>query len=707
MPTIPTYDSLQVAPQQRPGVHYDAPQTGAQNARLGEALQRAGGQVQQMIVAEQDRADMIRVDDALNQTKLAINDATYNKDTGYLTKQGKDAFPADRPLDAVYGEAVSARIQDISATLGNENQRRMYQQHAQGALTDFKAGVQRHSSQQFEKYSVATNNATVDLAVDSAARNWNSPTVVGQELTNAETAINKNAELQGIPLDDPINKELKLRATSAIYSRSVKAALEANDLDTAARYLNMGAVSGKMSADDMLQVRGHIETQQRIQTADRVSQRQIMQAAPAMAPTQAGTAWGAVRLSESGGQQFDSQGKTLIGYSTDKNGVKHEAGIGIAQITKTTAKEMATRLGIPYDENRLRTDAAYNESLGKAYYDEQLVAFAGDVEKATAAYKSGPGAVRAAIVAAANPKSDRGSDWRAYLPDEGRKGTAFVMSKLLTGGGKPSKPSLTDLVQSALADAEVGPNPHPELKKMIIDNVTRMYRIGEESAHQAEKAAVEEAQRWLIDNPGKTPYQMPLGIRDAVKQAAPGQWDNISRFAKAETQTDNTVWLTLHDQIARGQPVDLYKHANDLSREDLQGLAKMQSKPVAEMKDTVALHEQLSVAHNIMKLGAHDMEAKGLFDRSVIDAVQRESKQKGKPLNDAERNVIIENMLKEGRIPGRVFDTKGRAYEFVGKPEQERFVPDADRAKIVAALKRANIPVTDDAVLGMYHRLNP
>jgi soluble lytic murein transglycosylase len=697
MPTIPTYDSLQVAPQQRPGVRYDAPQTGTQNAQFGEALQRAGGQVQQMIVAEQDKADMIRVDDALNQTKQAINEATFSKDTGYLAKQGKDAFPADQPLDAVYGDAVSAKMQDIAATLGNENQRKMYRQHAQGALTNFKAGVQRHSSQQFRHYSVATNNATVDLAVDNAARNWNSPTIVGEELNAAQNAIAKNAELQGIPLSDPIAKELMLKATSAIYSRATKAALEANDLDTAAKYLNMGAVSGKMSADDMLQVRGHIETQQRIQTADRVSQRQIIQAAPAMAGSDNERFHAITWNAESRNQQFKPDGTVVT---------SPKGAVGVAQVLPTTGPEAAKLAGLPWSLERLKTDAEYNRALGRAYMEEQLRVNGGDIEKAWAAYNAGPGALRVALAAAKNPKND-GRPWLSFLPEETQKYVASNRAKFDAGGGKPSKPSLTDLVQSALADAEVGPNPHPELKKMVIDNVTRMYRIGEESAHQAEKAAVEEAQRWLIDNPGKTPYQMPLAIRDAVKQAAPGQWDNISRFAKAEAQTDNTIWLTLHDKIARGEPVDLYKHANDMSRADLEGLAKMQRKPAAELKDAASLNEQLSVSHNLLNLGAKDREDKGLFDRAVIDAVQQGAKQKGKPLNYDERQAIIERMMKEGRVGNRFFDTKGRAYEFVGKPEQERFVPDADRAKIKAALTRAKVPVTEDAILGMYHRMNP
>ncbi|MGO4125723.1 transglycosylase SLT domain-containing protein [Inquilinus sp. YAF38] len=86
---------------------------------------------------------------------------------------------------------------------------------------------------------------------------------------------------------------------------------------------------------------------------------------------------------ESRGNQFAANGKPLTSPA---------GAIGIAQVMPGTAPEAARLAGVPFDDNRYRTDAAYNEQLGSAYYDAQMSKF-GDPELARAAYNAGPGRV--------------------------------------------------------------------------------------------------------------------------------------------------------------------------------------------------------------------------------------------------------------------------------------------------------------------------
>jgi hypothetical protein len=67
-----------------------------------------------------------------------------------------------------------------------------------------------------------------------------------------------------------------------------------------------------------------------------------------------------------------------------------KGAIGPAQVMPGTAPYAAKLAGLPFDEHRYRTDAAYNEALGRAYYAEQLRTF-GDPAMAAAAYNAGPG----------------------------------------------------------------------------------------------------------------------------------------------------------------------------------------------------------------------------------------------------------------------------------------------------------------------------
>lgn len=86
---------------------------------------------------------------------------------------------------------------------------------------------------------------------------------------------------------------------------------------------------------------------------------------------------------ESRGNQFAANGKPLTSSA---------GAIGIAQVMPGTAPEAARLAGVPFDDNRYRTDAAYNEQLGAAYYDAQMGKY-GDPELARAAYNAGPGRV--------------------------------------------------------------------------------------------------------------------------------------------------------------------------------------------------------------------------------------------------------------------------------------------------------------------------
>lgn len=103
-------------------------------------------------------------------------------------------------------------------------------------------------------------------------------------------------------------------------------------------------------------------------------------------PIVGGPAWGSFNAligPESNGQQLNSRGQPLTSSA---------GAIGIAQVMPDTAKYVAKKNGIAWDENRYKTDSNYNYQLGKLYYQEQLNKY-GHPALAYAAYNAGPGAV--------------------------------------------------------------------------------------------------------------------------------------------------------------------------------------------------------------------------------------------------------------------------------------------------------------------------
>lgn len=99
-----------------------------------------------------------------------------------------------------------------------------------------------------------------------------------------------------------------------------------------------------------------------------------------------GPAWGsfdALIGPESRGRQFDSKGNPLR---------SPVGATGIAQVMPATGEYVAKKHGIKWDAKRYKTDANYNYSLGKLYYEEQLNKY-GHPALAYAAYNAGPGKV--------------------------------------------------------------------------------------------------------------------------------------------------------------------------------------------------------------------------------------------------------------------------------------------------------------------------
>lgn len=121
---------------------------------------------------------------------------------------------------------------------------------------------------------------------------------------------------------------------------------------------------------------------------------------PQEASSAVNSIWGRLIKQESGGNQ---------------SAVSPKGAVGVAQIMPGTGPEAAKLAGLPWDAERLKTDSAYNQSLGQAYLQAQVEKYNGNIAQALAAYNAGPGAVDKAIQKA---QTAGHSEWLMYLPKE-------------------------------------------------------------------------------------------------------------------------------------------------------------------------------------------------------------------------------------------------------------------------------------------------
>ena len=106
---------------------------------------------------------------------------------------------------------------------------------------------------------------------------------------------------------------------------------------------------------------------------------------------------------------------------------------GLMQLMPDTAREMAQGLSLPYSEQRLTTDPAYNKRLGTHYLSSLIKRYDGVTALAVAAYNAGPGRVDDWLKVNGDPRQGQLSEqqWVERIPfKETREYTRNILAKL-------------------------------------------------------------------------------------------------------------------------------------------------------------------------------------------------------------------------------------------------------------------------------------
>ncbi|GGC68947.1 lytic transglycosylase domain-containing protein [Chelatococcus reniformis] len=117
----------------------------------------------------------------------------------------------------------------------------------------------------------------------------------------------------------------------------------------------------------------------------------------------------------------------------DPGVMSHAGARGLMQLMPATAKNTATRVGIPFDVARLTADPAYNAKIGARHLRELLEEWRGSYIMAFAAYNAGGGNVRKWIKAYGDPRLGQIDpvDWVELIPfSETRNYVQRVMENL-------------------------------------------------------------------------------------------------------------------------------------------------------------------------------------------------------------------------------------------------------------------------------------
>lgn len=172
MPTVPTYGMPKVDRAALPGFRVS---TGAPSEAFQPAppidLQGVQKVLGDYVAENKKKADTLAVTDAESQLADAETKLLYDPKTGYLNRHGKDAFTVGQEFDTEWQQRVS----DISAALGNDDQKAAFSIASKQRHSDVNRVIQHHVSNEITNYDNQTTESAVSNERNTAIASYNDP----------------------------------------------------------------------------------------------------------------------------------------------------------------------------------------------------------------------------------------------------------------------------------------------------------------------------------------------------------------------------------------------------------------------------------------------------------------------------------------------------------------------------------------------------
>ncbi|WP_217895011.1 transglycosylase SLT domain-containing protein [Sphingobium sp. Z007] len=379
--------------------------------------------------------------------------------TSYLSSEGIDALNGSSGTR----EQLTKLRQDFSGKATNDRMRRFFDQAAVGIETGFADKIGTHSIGALKTQQVTVAKGEQAQFMDTAVMNWSDDKAFRANLDAGLTAVEAEAKVHGIT---GVGLTVaKRNYTSATRLAVLNQLLADNRQDDAIGYAAVHR--GDFNADHTLSVTRILKEPMELRFATAAADKFFGGQSAPNVPAGDGVAYSSNSLFQNG--IIPIEGGTGKGgqFLTSPKGA-----IGPAQVMPGTAPEAAKLAGLRWDENKYKTDHAYNVALGEAYFKKQLSDF-GDPLKAAAAYNAGPGSatrgtgVRGAIAKAAKS----GKDWRDHLPAETKKYVTDFAARMGVAGASTDIDPAAEIQRFETFAAQEGFT--PEQKKIAQAEVDR------------------------------------------------------------------------------------------------------------------------------------------------------------------------------------------------------------------------------------------
>lgn len=723
MPVVPGYDNLKVDSTTQSGGQFtddmtpDLAETGGrQLAAYGAGAEKEGDAKVGIQLDANDLANQLKVKDSMNDVRQKALDLTYGSGdpddpAGYQTLKGKDAVDqttADGTPIALadkYGNMLNDHINNVSDTLTNPDQQRMFAEQTSDLMTSFKGDAENHMMNEYKDYHVSVNNGATDLATQHAALlGITNPDATNAAIGQVKAATYANQQFNGQSADEvqaTINKQV-----SAIHASAIESGLANNDISGAAQWFAQN--KGNMVSDDLLRTQNQLNTKVDAFNAMHAVGQSMQKYQSSFTPGAGDQLTNLMFGQESGGKQFGGAG-SVAGPNDPTTSAK--GAIGVAQVMPGTGPEAAKLAGLPWDEDRYKNDADYNRQLGTAYMGQQLKTF-GDVSKALAAYNAGPGAVNEAITEA---QADKDPNWLQYMPTETQNYVTKITQQYEGGQGVPALPTENQFVNDAIG--RLGDNPRTEAVAAARESAEKQYDMAIKSRGEQADQAQGRVQAELAQNGGSMTNLSPQSQDDIklINRYDPSKGADVlkyARYAKADdapvTNSDAfTNAVTYPDELAK-MPDPVFENflKTNFSQPDQEKIAVLRANAIngktsdsSTSINTQAVNNALNTRLGTLGITGKNKDAGDTPQRVsamkmyVIDSIYKNQADLGRKMTPDEVNGYVGNLFQQSvHLPG-IFGGQDEQLMNTGIGD----VPSKDKQGIVDTFKKHGINAPSDS----------
>jgi hypothetical protein len=203
----------------------------AYGAAVGQGIENAGYIIQGVHDKVVRQAQQTQLADAHNQMQALSLQLTHDPQNGAFTKQGKNAFGLDQQYLPLWDQGV----QSIVASVQDPKARQAAQIAAAGMRNQLNEQLDTHELSQHARYNVQTAQASIKIAQQAAAANYNNPNIIASNRDTVDVSLQNLAQQQG--WSDEETQEATHQAHVDLYQGVLSSMLTDKKIDMAKSFV--------------------------------------------------------------------------------------------------------------------------------------------------------------------------------------------------------------------------------------------------------------------------------------------------------------------------------------------------------------------------------------------------------------------------------------------------------------------------------------